>query len=146
MLDYAHNPSAYRQVLDLVARLDHQRRIFVFDVVGDRRDDDIREMCRLIAASCDHAVVFEDKNLRGRQPGELTTLVEASMTAAGFPEDRIEQIPDEFEAIDHALSMARKDDLVCIMSGRVDQVINRLYAYKETVEPASAIGPAAQSG
>lgn len=141
MLDYAHNPSAYRQVLDMISQLGHPRRIFVFDVVGDRRDDDIREMCRLIAARCDHAVVFEDQNLRGRQPGELIALVEASMTAAGFSPEKIDKIPDEFEAIDHALSMARKDDLVCIMSGRVEEVINRLYAYKESVEPAPAPGP-----
>jgi cyanophycin synthetase len=138
MLDYAHNPSAYRQVLGLIARLDHPRRIFVFDVVGDRRDEDIREMCRLIAGHCDHAVVFEDKNLRGRKPGELIALVAASLTAAGLPAASIDQIPDEFEAIDHALAMARKDDLVCIMSGRVEQVIHRLYACKEDAAPGSA--------
>ena len=34
MLDYAHNPSAYRQVLDMISQLGHPRRIFVFDVVG----------------------------------------------------------------------------------------------------------------
>jgi cyanophycin synthetase len=51
MLDYAHNPSAYQNIMDLVKHLGHKRRLFVFDVVGDRRDEDIREICRMIAGS-----------------------------------------------------------------------------------------------
>ena len=43
----------------------------------------------------------------------------------------VEKIPDESEAIDRALSLAQKDDLVCIMSGRVEQVIQHLYAFQE---------------
>ena len=51
MLDYAHNPPAYQNIIDLVSRLGHKRCLFVFDVVGDRRDEDLREICRLIASS-----------------------------------------------------------------------------------------------
>jgi cyanophycin synthetase len=137
MLDYAHNPSAYRQVLDLIARLGHPRRIFVFDVVGGRRDEDIREVCHLIAGHCDHAVVFEDKDLQGRKPGERIALAAASLAAVGLPAAVIDKIPNESDAIDHALAMARKGDLVCIMSGRVEQVIQQLYACKEDAAAAS---------
>jgi len=135
MLDYAHNPSAYQLIMATVARLGHPRRIVVFDVVGDRRDQDIADMCALIAANCHYAITFEDKNLRGRQPGELMALVETSLISAGFDPANIEKIEDEFEAIDRALSIAQKDDLVCIMSGRVEQVISHIYAVKEKIEP-----------
>lgn len=130
MLDYAHNPPAYANIIDLVSRLGHKRRLFVFDVVGDRRDEDLRQICRLIASGCEHAIVYEDKSLRGRAPGELMDLVEKAFIEAGFHADAIEKIADETDAIDRALSMAAKGDLVCIMSGRVEQVIQHLDAYQ----------------
>jgi len=134
MLDYAHNPSAYENILDLVKRMGHQRRIIVFDVVGDRRDEDIRKICGIIARYCDHAVVYEDKDLRGRTAGELMTLVERALVSEGFDAQSIDKIPREMEAINHALYLAGKDDLVCIMSGRVERVIQHLYAMKEDIE------------
>ena len=115
--------------MDLVSRLGHKRCLFVFDVVGDRRDEDLREICRLIASGCQHAIIYEDKQLRGRQPGELTTIVEKAFIDVGFDADAIEKIANETDAIARALSMARKDDLVCIMSGRIDQVIEQLDAF-----------------
>ena len=132
MLDYAHNPPAYKNIIDLVSRLGHKRCLFVFDVVGDRRDEDLREMCQLIASGCQHAIVYEDKQLRGRQPGELMDLVEKAFLDAGFDANAVEKIAEETDAIERGLSMARKDDLVCIMSGRVEQVVEQLNAFQET--------------
>jgi cyanophycin synthetase len=131
MLDYAHNLSAYQNIIDLVKRVGNPRRVFVFDVVGDRRDEDIAEICRIVAENADHAVVFEDEDTRGRAPGELTELACKALTAAGFDADRIDKIPDVMAAVDHALSIAQKDDLVCVMSGRVEKVIRHLYDIKE---------------
>jgi cyanophycin synthetase len=130
MLDYAHNPPAYRHIIDLVTRLGHQRRLFVFDVVGDRRDEDLADICRLIASGCEHAIVYEDKQLRGRAPGELTDLVERAFVEAGFAAGAVEKIADEKAAITRALSIAGPNDLVCIMSGRVEEVIELLDAYE----------------
>ena len=131
MLDYAHNPPAYKNIIDLVSRLGHKRCLFVFDVVGDRRDEDLRKICQLIASGCQYAIVYEDKQLRGRQPGELLNMVEQAFIDFGFDSGAFEKITDEGEAIERALSIATKDDLVCIMSGRVEQVIERLNAFQE---------------
>jgi len=101
-------------------------------VVGDRRDEDLREICRLIASGCQYAIVYEDKHyLRGRAPGELISLVEKAFADVGFDAGSLEKIPDETDAIQRALSLARKDDLVCIMSGRVDEVIQLLNEYQQ---------------
>ena len=139
MLDYAHNPPAYKNIIDLVTRLGHKRRLFVFDVVGDRRDEDLREICALIASGCQHAIVFEDKQLRGRRPGELMDLVEKAFVTNGFDADALEKIPDETDAINRALQLAQKDDLVCIMSGRVEQVIEQLNSFEEQSRVASTV-------
>ncbi len=129
MLDYAHNPPAYQNIIDLISRLGHKRCLFVFDVVGDRRDEDLVEICRLIAPACQHAIVYEDKQLRGRAPGELMDLVENALVENGLGGDAVQKISDETAAIERALTMARKDDLVCIMSGRVEEVIAHLDAF-----------------
>jgi cyanophycin synthetase len=138
MLDYAHNPPAYKNIIDLVSRLGHKRRIFVFDVVGDRRDEDLREICHLIASGCQHAIVYEDKQLRGRAPGELVDLVEQAFIEMGFDAEAIEKIADESDALKRALSIARKDDLVCIMSGRIEQVIELLDDYQQKTDQKPA--------
>ncbi len=137
MLDYAHNPPAYKNIIDLISRLGHKRCLFVFDVVGDRRDADLCEISRLIASGCQHAIVYEDKQLRGRQPGELMDIVEKAFLESGFDAQAFEKIADEGSAIERALSIAQKDDLVCIMSGRVEQVIERLNAFQEKGDKAT---------
>ena len=126
LLDYAHNPPAYKNLIDMITQLGHKRRLFVFDVVGDRRDEDLIEICQLIAASCQHAVVYEDKQLRGRAPGELMDLVEKALIENGLGAEAVDKISDETEAIERTLSLAQKGDLVCIMSGRVEQVVEHL--------------------
>ena len=131
MLDYAHNPPAYKNIIDLVSRLGHKRCLFVFDVVGDRRDEDLRKICQLIASGCQYAIVYEDKQLRGRQPGDLMNMVEQAFIDVGFDSGAFEKIGDEGQAIERALSIANKDDLVCIMSGRVAQVVERLNTFQE---------------
>jgi len=140
MLDYAHNPPAYKNIIDLISRLGHKRCLFVFDVVGDRRDEDLREMCRLIASGCQHAIVYEDKQLRGRQPGELINIVEKAFIEIGFDAGALEKIADEDQAIERALSIAQKDDLVCIMSGRVAQVIEHLNAFQNKGDETAGLG------
>jgi cyanophycin synthetase len=134
MLDYAHNPPAYKNIIDLVTRLGHKRRLVVFDVVGDRRDEDLREISALIASGCQQAIVFEDKQLRGRKPGQLLDLLEQTFLETGFDADAFEKIPDETDAIKRALQLAQDGDLVCIMSGRVEQVIEQLNVFEEEGE------------
>ena len=68
LLDYAHNPHAYKSLVQLVERLGERRRIVVFDVVGDRRDEDIEEVCGMLAPVFDAAVIYEADDLRGRAP------------------------------------------------------------------------------
>src|SRR3712207_6887520 len=46
------------------------RAIGVIGIPGDRRDDDQREYGALAATAFDEIIVREDRNLRGRAPGE----------------------------------------------------------------------------
>ena len=46
------------------------RAIGVIGIPGDRRDEDQRQYGAIAAGAFDEIIVREDKNLRGRQPGE----------------------------------------------------------------------------
>ena len=131
LLDYAHNPHAYKSLVQLIERLGERRRIVVFDVVGDRRDDDIEEVCGALAPVFDTAVIYEAADLRGRAPGELMDLQERFLTAAGFDAAAIERVPVEQEAIERAAELAQPGDLVCCMTGRVHEAIQWLRAHAE---------------
>jgi len=137
MIDYAHNPKAYANICDLIAKLDYKRRILVLDAVGDRRDEDIALLSQISAKVSDRVILYEDKDLRGRQPGEIAAILDRGFEAAGFPRERRMTVLDEFEAIAQALKDARPGDLIVYMTGRVHKAIKFIYETKERLEPLS---------
>ena len=129
--------AAYANLLDLVGRLNYQRRILVLDAVGDRRDQDIEELARISARHVDLAIIYEDKDRRGRREGEVAALLERGFAAVGYPSEQVVTILDEWQAVDHALSLARPRDLVVYMTGRVRRAIHHVYEHKERVDPVA---------
>ncbi|MBN1552137.1 cyanophycin synthetase [bacterium] len=139
MIDYAHNPSAYKNFIELILRLGDRRRILVIDAVGDRRDSDIFEIAKIVADHFENIILYEDKDLRGRNPGELIDILEKGLLQKNKDPKNIYKISDETEAIDKALTMAERGNLICFMTGRVRKAIDYLYSYKEKCEPMSQI-------
>ena len=88
VIDYCHNVDGMRQLADFVERMMVEpqtkagrigssapaarsgRAIGVIGIPGDRRDEDQREYGAIAAGAFDEIIVREDKNLRGRAPGE----------------------------------------------------------------------------
>ena len=124
ILDYGHNSAAVRAMVDLVKRLDvGGRRLCVLAAPGDRRNEDIIEMARIIGESKSFAHIFlkRDDDLRGRSGTEVPDLMRASLIAAGYHEERITTIPDEREAVDAALRYAQRDDLLLIFGDAISR-------------------------
>ena len=117
VIDYCHNVDGMRQLADFVNRLmldaptkagvlgagkgipiRSGRAIGVIGIPGDRRDDDQREYGALAATAFDEIIVREDRNLRGRKPGEsaATSSTGSRRRVAGSrPQLRAEKILDE---------------------------------------------------
>ena len=107
ILDYGHNPAAVRAMVDLTKRLDVAgRRLCVLAAPGDRRNEEVTEMARIIGESKTFAHIFlkRDDDLRGRGPTEIPDLMRAALIASGYHEERITTIPDEREAVDAFLA------------------------------------------
>jgi cyanophycin synthetase len=115
IFDYAHNAHAVGAMADLAGRLDVRgRRLVVVAGPGDRRDEDLRDIALAVAGRFDHYICRRDDSLRGRAPDEVPQLIAAVLREQGVPAEAISVIPDEQAAIDAALHMARRGDLLLI--------------------------------
>ncbi len=122
LLDYAHNPDGLAQLGGLLQALRPEggRVIGVFGVAGDRRDQDILEMGRLLAGMFDELILREDDDRRGRPNGESAELTRQGALAAGLPDEQMRVILDETEAIDAGLRAARPGDLLVLLPNLVE--------------------------
>ncbi|ULH17796.1 cyanophycin synthetase (plasmid) [Deinococcus sp. KNUC1210] len=138
LLDYAHNTDGLAALAGLVAHLRPQkgRVIGVFGVAGDRRDQDIAQMGRLLSGMFDELIVREDRNSRGRPAGEGSKLIIESAGAAGLAPERIQSIPDERTAIETALHLARPGDLLVLLPDEVEAAWEQIRAFDASLHPA----------
>ncbi len=156
LFDYGHNAHAVAAMADLAQRLDVAgRRLVVVAGPGDRRDEDLREIAAAVAGRFDHYVCRRDDGLRGRAPDEVPKLIAAVLREHGVREDQITIIPDEQEAIDAGLRMARPGDLLLVFADALIRSWKQVIKFKpegavekpaprapETVEAEVAAEPA----
>jgi cyanophycin synthetase len=135
VIDYCHNVDGMRQLADFVNRMMVEpqtragvlgarsapprtgRAIGVIGIPGDRRDDDQRMYGALAATAFDEILIREDRNLRGRAPGETANNVVAGIREArdgGARAARVEKILDEPSAVRAALRRSAPGDLVVV--------------------------------
>jgi cyanophycin synthetase len=144
VIDYCHNVDGMRQLADFVERMmtdsigvaeagrDRRRArasvpgperrgrtgraIGVIGIPGDRRDEDQQEYGGLAAGAFDRIVVREDRNRRGREPGEsarnVLAGIEAARAGGRARTEHAEMVLDEMDAVRAGLAQAGPGDLV----------------------------------
>ncbi len=116
---------------DLVAKLEVSgRRICVLAGPGDRRDEDLREMARIAGTTFDHLILRRDDDPRGRAPDEVPRILEAELLRTGFPAAGITVIPDEQQAIEAGLRMARQGDLLLVFADAISRSWKQIIYWK----------------
>jgi cyanophycin synthetase len=138
LLDYAHNPAAYRNVASFIRQLNVGRRIGVVAAPGDRRDVDIETMGLIAGEAFDRLIIKEDDNRRERAAGEVAEVMKRGALAAGLQTEAIEVILSEVEAVDYALRQARKDDLIVITADNIKRTFEQILKFRD--ERAVAVG------
>jgi cyanophycin synthetase len=142
ILDYAHNPAAVQAMIDLVDRLDTAgRRIAVLAAPGDRRDEDILDIAQLAAGKFHHYICRRDASLRGREPQEVPQLLKQGLVEAGVDASAIEIVPEEHRAVDHALRIARRDDLVLILGDQINRSWEQITSFTADSDAPPADAP-----
>nr|MBA3362967.1 cyanophycin synthetase [Actinomycetota bacterium] len=163
ILDYAHNAAGLETLGEFVDRLasdgarserpgdasrDANLIVGVVATAGDRRDEDMRKLGRVAARYFNIVIVREDRNPRGRKPGETAELVvEGVREAINEGHARagtVEIVLDEMEASRKALDRARPGDVVVLCVDYATEVYKELEKRRGSATP-SAMG-AAESG
>jgi UDP-N-acetylmuramoyl-L-alanyl-D-glutamate--2,6-diaminopimelate ligase len=110
IVDYAHSPDALENLLKTVSQLPHKRVITVFGCGGDR-DRTKRPIMGAIAAAMSDVVVATSDNPRSEDPLAILEEIKIGVHQGPAP---YEIVPDRSRAIERAISMARKGDVVVI--------------------------------
>lgn len=105
MLDYAHNTAGFMELKKFMAKTSSPHKIGVITGVGDRRDEDIRNLAVLAGEIFDEIVIRLDKDMRGRPENEMTHLLFEGIRTVNSTAP-VSVVPDELEAIQYAMAQA----------------------------------------
>jgi cyanophycin synthetase len=126
--DYAHNPHALRALGEVVLSFNASERTGIIAGVGDRRDEDIIEFAEEAARIFDRIIVRQDKDLRGRKAEAINRLLLKGIYNID-PRKPVSFIPNENEAIDHAIQHAIANSLIVFLTDKVEEVSDRVNYY-----------------
>jgi len=140
IIDYAHTPSSFKEILPPLRSTTNGNIICVFGSGGERDRAKRPQQCRIAADYCD-IVILSDEDPRGEDP--LSLLEEI---AAGCPDlprgERLFLIPDRPSGIRKAFSLAKSGDLVLLLGkGHENSIIyaDRTIPYDEEATALSIL-------
>ncbi|WP_437658506.1 cyanophycin synthetase [Sorangium sp. So ce1182] len=116
LIDYGHNPGAFRATCALAARWEGRRITGVVSLPGDRSNALLEECACVIAEGGFHRIIAKDDgDRRGRAPGEVPALLQRVVTEVK-PGQPCQVIPDEHEAIEHVLATAEPGEVIVLFT------------------------------
>jgi cyanophycin synthetase len=130
IVDYAHNTHGLRAINDFIRSMPASVRIGVLAGVGDRRDKDIISMAREAALIFDEIIIRQDKDLRGRQPGELNGLLYKGIQGID-PLKKVTLIPEERKAVEALLQRAERGMVAVVFADDIPAVIAQLQTARD---------------
>lgn len=133
MLDYAHNAHGMIAIGKLLNKIEATKKVGIIAGVGDRRDEDTKELAAEAAKVFDEIIIRQDKNLRGRSDKEIIELLTDGIRQIK-PEMKITVIPKESKAIDFAINNAQKDSFITIISDVVPDALEQVKTLREKEE------------
>ncbi len=130
LMDFAHNPAGFTGLQNFIGKLNFKHKTGLLSGVGDRRDEDIREMGRLAGQTFDKIIIRRGDYLRGRSEKEVLALLQKGIKASKM-NPVVEIVPETKEAIYHAFKKAKKGELVAILADSVDKDIAIVKQYRD---------------
>ncbi|MCO5167008.1 MAG: cyanophycin synthetase [Planctomycetes bacterium] len=127
LVDYGHNPEAFRAVGRMVSRWEVARAACVASAPGDRADWLIEECGRVLGRAFSRVIVREDEDRRGRPSGVVARLLREGVQRAA-PGRECQVLLEEQAAVEQALRDARPGDLVVVFYERLELVQDVLRA------------------
>ncbi len=112
LVDYAHTPDAFEQLLSSLQHLSKKRLLLVFGATGDR-DKGKRPIMGEVAARYADRIYVTDDETYGEDAASIRTMVMDGIKRAQATE-KTEEIADRRDAISAALAEAKRGDTVVV--------------------------------
>ena len=141
IVDFAHTPDAFEKVFSSVYPHKGGRIISLFGGAG-RRDESTRATRGEIAGKYSDICILTEDDSRDESPVKIISMFEEGCKKAGMKNDQIIKIVDRKAAINKAISLAKKGDLVLILGKGHEKTILRAdgaYPFEDLKITASAI-------
>jgi len=129
-LDYAHNPAGMRALKQFVDSFEATVKVGIIAGIGDRRDEDNREIGSVAAQMFDEIIIRQDKQLRGRTEEELINLLHDGIKRHN-PDMKTTIIPSEKEAIIFAIDNAVAGSLIVLSSDVIPDALDLVSELRE---------------
>lgn len=82
IIDYGHNFEGYRSIIDFAQEMGYHRLLGVIGLPGDRPDDSMFRVGKLVGQNFNKVWIKEDEDLRGRSSGEVARILRAGICSA----------------------------------------------------------------
>lgn len=141
MVDYGHNSDAFEAICRMAAKWNDRRVTGIIGVPGDRDNAVIIEAARAAARGFHRLIVKEDHDLRGRAPGEVSTLLCDTVREVS-PATECEVVLDEVEALRRAVGEMIKGEVIVLFYEKlkpIQQVLEEFSAQPVPVLPPIAL-------
>ncbi|MGZ4043333.1 MAG: cyanophycin synthetase [Bacteroidia bacterium] len=125
MIDYAHNSGGFVELKSFIQKTYSPKKTGIITAVGDRRDEDIRNIGVFAAQIFDEIIIRHDKDLRGRTKKELTELIMEGVRSEK-KDVSIKVISEEKEAIEYAMQTAIQGSFITVCTDSVEESIEYL--------------------
>jgi len=112
IVDYAHTPDAMENLLETLKHLTKNRLILVFGATGDR-DRTKRPIMGELAAKLADRIVLTDEESYSEDPATIRHMIMEGIISGGGG-SKVDEVPDRKQAIEKALSIARRGDTVVV--------------------------------
>jgi cyanophycin synthetase len=147
MVDYGHNPDAFMAVCRMAAKWEGRRVTGIIGVPGDRDDSVVERAGRVAARGFHRLIIKEDKDLRGREPGEVAKLLCEAVNDE-WPGTECRVVLDEVEALRSELREMEDGQVVVIFYDTLEPVLAVLKdvgarpvsVLDESAQPARVVG------
>jgi cyanophycin synthetase len=123
--DYGHNSSSLLAIIEALGQFPHGHRTVVYSAAGDRRDVDMIRQGEILADHFDRIILYEDQYLRGRKPGEISSIFKRGMDSG----KRVKEVYDFIgweKAVEHALTLIQAGDLMLLQADTIDETVQYL--------------------
>lgn len=124
ILDYGHNIEGYKAVLEGAKKLRCKRLIGIIGVPGDRKDENIVSLGKISGENFDYIYIKEDEDTRGRNSGEVASLLEQGVRQTSFNTKNMSIILNEREALLEAIKSSKKGDLIIVFFENYEPLLN----------------------